>query len=232
MQRWNDRLHPQEFRISEDYLAGRLTLIVNLEINIRGIACPSDSIAAFTDERAVMHSQLSVSHINAPNGRHGDGRNDQKMLVLDVQAVQIPKVRVPSVVRFNFVQDHIEDGRRYGLFQSLIDGRYEFIPGFAEWEVGVNLGVIGLMRDSGKFGEYQVQTGSQVMDRVTQDQRDTIRHWLNRILHKCVSGIHVVLDTKTVEVTVEERFKDAIQIVDVLIGPFDLPPRSKEYSRR
>jgi hypothetical protein len=163
------------------------------------------------------HDQIDVA-----NGHHGDCWNDQQMFICDVEVMETAKRVIPSSVRLHVVDDGGNYGRRRSLYKSTIDGRYHFISRIPERELSV---VDGLICPAGYFSGGEVETRSEVVNCVPEDERHTFGHRNRGTFKKALSGIRITLKFKTVEVTLEERIKNFVQVLDVLIGPFDLPTR-------
>lgn len=224
-ERWQNRLTVERHTIAENYADGRLSLICDLNILV-----PDTRIfgRCGVDDRPLNDCEVfasAVFAVNSPNVRNVFLRNQEPMLVFNVECIKTPEgFSTPSLVRLYGIHDEVEDG--FGnplplLFQSTIDGVYKFIPALADRETGV--GVAGCSGLELNIAHNEIKRTSEIVDSVANSKQDFFgRGLIHADLKNAISSLRIVLDQDTVRASVGELSRLSVKIVDVLVGPFDL----------
>ena len=220
MQRWDDSLTLENLSFVEDYIEGRLSLLCDLEI---GVSRYRINLSALSYSKAnALKTIAPVVFCTHPNksGDRGDG-DQQPMFVHDVEIVKCAQGVIPSLVRFYRIDDKVDDGTGRSLYFSIIDGFYKFIARIPKIESCFSVGGVSSQGDD--LTSHQVQSSMQVMDRISNNQGNLAGHLLGCFKLKDIHSIlRVSLDVKTIEVRLEKCQENALKLIDVLVGPFDL----------
>jgi len=79
--------------------------------------------------------------------------------------------------------------------------------------------------DADQFVRKMVKRTSKVLDDVSGTGDNGPRHISNFIdIKRALTGVHVILESNAIWVTLEKGFDNPFQITDVLFGPFDFYP--------
>lgn len=226
-QRWNDRIILERSSISKLYSYGRLDIFVYSDVltrqrqNIYWLVRPSSDHVASDDRFPNRSSDPGDVH-------NGDDRN-QKIVFVSVIEGMKPPVFVKSVVCGPyFIGKKFRktgEGLLYG-FKCLLGGaawRYDVFPVFPHRKMDFDARFNG----SGYAGDEVVQCSSEVMDRVSNYERERLRDFLDGPIHEDllgslrVSDSGVTMDVERVEGLVKGLGRTA-QFVNVEVGPLDL----------
>lgn len=224
-QRWQNRLSAERHTIAENYAEGRLSLICDLNIlapdarvdrDARMNHCPLSDSEVFAS---------AIFTVDGPNVCNIFLRNQEPVLVFNVETVKSPnRFSYPSLVRLYRIHDEFE--YQFGsplplLFQSAIDGVYKFIPGRADRKVSVRVPSSGCIEFD--VAHREIESTSEVVDRIADSEKHSV--WGDLIhadLKDAISSLRIVLDQNTVRVSLGEFSRLQVEVVDVLVGPFDL----------
>ncbi len=145
-------------------------------------------------------------------------RNQQPMLVHNVEIMKTPEVVIPSLVWFGRV-DEVYRGAAHSLYHSRASG-FVFLDIIKD-RVSRRLGWRPSACENKLVGEM-VKDGSQVVDRVSEDG-DDVQWNLGNFANPehPVSRLRIILDDDLVWVGLKEGVKTRAEIADVLVGPFD-----------
>lgn len=229
--RWNDRLSRHEGSPKvEEYICGRVAFIVHCEFkSVQFFESKSTGIASETrpDWKEIIFVVLKANILKHHKLKHWD---QELMLIDDVHIVHGPNGKIPSLVGFYRIQDKSLNGRaNLLLFQSTIQGSYEFLPRIADWE-------------SCPFGRssaapnynlvvHEIQSTAKIMQGISHNEGsvDYIEGTgINLEPEKIFSGVNifeklrVFIDMETVKVRCDEIAQQGVKVVDVLQGPFNL----------
>lgn len=229
-ERWDNRLSLQGKSVLEQYIGGRLSLVVDVEFRTpshtdRG---PSDRLEAtivFDTHSAINHTEVArfVFDVDSRQNRNMQHWDQQDVFVEDVEVVYSANGLIPSLVRLYGVE--YLPAERFGearLYYSTVKSCYELLPAFAspEWEFGVGHVAASIANDA---ANHQVERTPEIVNGVANDKGRVIGNGLhNPEVQNIVSGIRIFLDEKFVEVRLGEALKDGVQLKNVLLGPFDL----------
>ena len=218
-QRWDDLLALERLPLSEAYSEGRLSVV--LKLSLSGQACH------YAEYRASRYFEGAVLHLDPPDnerhvckGGHGDHRKQQEVLVRDVHLVDGAERIVPSLVRFDLIDNGGDDGLARHLYRSTLNGCFHFLFRVPNRKLDVPARPIGPVDN---LADHKIEAGSQIVNGVAEDQRDAIGDGgCHPELKDVLSSVRILLDSKTAKVSFDEGVERGIQLVDVLIGPFDL----------
>lgn len=222
-QRFKDGMALERYSIAEKYAHGSFALVCDLNISPRGRN--ADEIEAVHGscqfEKAVRFARL-VFVADVPDVLEMDLGDEEFVLVENVESVKLPDGSpIPSLVRLYHVQDEVADPFGGLMFESAVDGVFHFIPGV----INRKLGELGALAGGGKLdvAGCVVESGSEIMKRVSDDAHDTFRHPFKRDDMKgIVSSIRIVLDGDFVRMASLEGGEFLVEFQDVLSGPLDL----------
>lgn len=223
--RWNDRLSFERCSIAEEYRKGRLAITIDLNIPSLHRRRYYIQFSAIRDAKGTSpETKPAISH-NDVGGyvlqfENMEGRNQQNVLIRDIQIVKCAQERVASLVSANVVCQHGDDIRRT-LQYSLTQGRYEFIFVVKHPKCSPFGGLASGGGDKLDIGN--IQRSSQIMDGVSEDKGDITWDIPDHLhLQEIVSGLSVFLYSNSAEITMNKVADHLCELRNVLIGPFDL----------
>lgn len=236
MEKWKNRLTLDNLRLSERYLKGEITIFIFW--NVRGADQPNNLCAVFQyGERPVRlpadrstevdlegHLGHIAPHIDGGSNNATDSTSSDKqemMLVHNVKVVEFPEIPIPTVVRLDRVDE---------AFRSRVDSLYfSPITGFVFGRSIVD-GKARLSSRRTPIGLDQlprevVKSAPQVVDSVSGDQSETMGD-RDSLLNPMdfFSSLGIVLDSESVRCLIPKRLHRRVEIVNVLVGPFDFCP--------
>ena len=220
--RWNNRLTLEGQSIAKLYIDDRFAIVCDFSISTpnNGMSCNS-----VLNKQPTFDFQLTAiisPHSHACHVGEMSGGEQSAMLVFDIEVVNMQEgFSVPSSVRFNIYDQMVQNIPRNLLFKSAINGRFKFLPGFIDRE----LGVLSTSPPSNSLDivDSQVQSTAQIVNNVPKNQVDSFGTLIMLPdLKKIAGAIRVVLDERNVKVTIEKSVDFAVQIKDVFFGPFNL----------
>ena len=214
---WENRIAFENISVAEQYAKGRLSIICYVELGGSGDRVKFSTITDYKSYSNPIVVVVMCAHTSQLCDRNN--REQQSVLVNDVQLVKTPQGIIPSFVWFNYIDDQGADFLPGHLYFSTIDGFYQFVSCETDREIGIpGWDTPG---HGNNFAGHNVQGGTQIMNNVTNNQRDF--PW-ERIGIECqdIVPIDVVVDMQAVEVSFKEGRKTSLKLLDVLVGPFDL----------
>ena len=218
-ERWDNRLGGAEvISFAEEYSKGRLSIVCYMELGGSGERIKFPTIA---DYKSRINDFIIVVIMCAHTSQLSDRNNweQQPMLVNDVQMVKTPQGVIPSFVWLNYIDDQVENVLPGHLYFSTVDGFYNFTSSITDREIGIP--VWDIPGHSNNLTGHNVQGGTQIVDDITNNQRNLSWKRIGIEREDVVpSGIFV--DMQTVEVSFKECSKTSLNLLDVLVGPFDL----------
>jgi len=220
MERWNNRLTLQGQSPLEEYKRNHLTLVCHLDIavaderSVRSISC--------NDETCINHLVPSiVFSADIKQRRSLYDWKQQPVLVENVEIVESTEGIIPSLVRFYDIHNVVTDSLGGLRYQSAIDGTFQFLRGFSEWESGVR--IVEFEPPKNHFIDSKIQSTFKVVDGIPHNQRKFFWHGFSYCeLKALLSSLRVSLNDKRVEVCLRESPQTRMKITDVLLGPFNL----------
>jgi len=220
--RWQDRATVERHTVAENYAEGRLSLICDLHILVPDTGV--DGAAGRMEGPFRYHEVFctAVFAVNVPDIHHVFPSDQQPVLILDVENVQSPEgFSSASRVWLYPLHDVIDDCFGGLLFQSSIDGDYKFVPRFVKGKLGEPVSTS--QRRELHIANGKVESARKIVNRVPDDQKNVFRNSLiSTDLEKAISGLRIIIDQNTVRAAFVEVSGLQVEIIDVLIGPFDL----------
>jgi hypothetical protein len=223
VKRWNDRLTPERLSISEAYRQGRVSLVLYLKCSGSIGSGDFNTTRRGDLKNEVTPDALAVIKAHSENTSDGHDRNQQFVFIDNVEFVEDGEGTIASDIRVwpHDVNDKRSDvGRPTSVFWSPRDGSYHILPRFPEREPGVS-GLSAVEGASG-FPPEVVHRRVEIVNDVPDNQRGDARQSWGRDFERGFAGARIRLDPKAVEVTLGEGGESSMQILDVLVGPFDL----------
>jgi hypothetical protein len=220
MERWDNRLTLENLNILEKYHQGRLR--VALHLNVAGhlyYACFSTRTTASSKLGDLC---LPTNAYLGNDQSRADKHGQKPMMFIDnVQVVESIQGVIPSSVWLYDISDESDNVRRDSLYCSVLNGLYTFLPCFSKWETGLPGGSATAQTD--KLVRDVIESGTQIMDDVTHALGNPFGYLIEHLKHqRRFPCLRVLLDVDTVKVSLRECGKHVIELVDKLIGPFDL----------
>jgi hypothetical protein len=222
VKRWNDRLVLEGHSYIEEYVRGRLALV--LHCNIPVVLFPKPNPAGFVhdvrvNENKIVRVILKANTLKPHKLHHW---NEKLMLVPDVHIVNSPEGVIPSLVGFYRIQDKVMNGLGdLLLFQSAIKGTYQFLPRIADWEPCPFVG--SAIAPQNNLVVHEIQGAAEIVQNVPNDKRGIIGGEGRYVNPKVIcSSLDIFVNTERVEVRARENAQQGIQVSDVFYGPFNL----------
>jgi hypothetical protein len=228
--RWDNRLSLQGKSLLEQYIGGRLSLVVDVDFIALGkCSAPTDRAigvaelnrhCAFDNEGARF-----VFYVNARQRCNVEHWNEQFVFVENVEAVKSADRGIPSFVRLydiNYVFPEFAGDAL--MYYSTFASFYKFLPRAVglEWKADVSE-ILGGTTHCYGVADQQIECTSKIVDSVTNDGGRILGNGSQHPeLQDVLSGIRIVFNDKFVEVSVNERLKNRVKLKDMLIGPFNL----------
>lgn len=127
MERWDNRLSTERLSFCEEYRKGRLTLVLKFKDRV-GVDIGYAEFSAVRDpDGTVVHMRTAEFERHAVEFGDRNDRNQQVMLVGDVQIVESPEGVIPSLVRLDLVNYGADYSRGRHLHFSTLDGSFHFL---------------------------------------------------------------------------------------------------------
>jgi hypothetical protein len=235
-QKWNDRLAPDNLRLSERYLKGDLEVQVLFRWH-RGqeptyfcaIFCRRHcSVWLETPAPVSFAAELNSYHLDSVeiaahrHHAHAESGDDQEMmLVVNVELMECPKSIVPSLVRLGSLNE-IYRSRTHSLY---LGRRFGFVFGrsITDREASLLGRCASICFD--QLPSQVVERCPQIVNCITNDESEIVGSISTNLDPKdFVSRVRIVLDERSIRVTVPKDLHSPFEIVDVLFGPFDFRP--------
>ncbi len=244
MERFKDRLTLDNLRLAERYVKGELLILVHM----RSSCCPTnapdfgvifqgshilrskrkwprkvvresrDGIAS-GGPHAGQHDSECGAEIVDHRGIDGCDRHQEAVFVEVVKLMQHPELVIPSLVRFGRI-DGLYRGWTHSLYFSRTRG-FVFIDALCDREISRLSGNIFVGKDE-LIGEV-VESGSQVMDRVADEERHVVGNVPHNFDTKdLITGLRLLIGSDEVRVGLKKHLLSDFKITDVMLGPFDL----------
>jgi hypothetical protein len=228
-EKWQNRLTLDNLRISERYLKGDIEILIQLFDHApAGLA---NYCVVFNSLQRVIEPQSSGLWSERRAGEEGQDRlrvqvsNHKQELVLvgNVQLMEFPQVAVASLVRLNSFQETFRT-RAHSLYLSRNAG-FVFGRSLEDREASPARATTGILPISlDQLPSQMVKSASQVVKDVAHNQRELIGGRVNPELVDMLLSLRVYLSDKSMRVGFSESFNQALEISDVMFGPFDFSP--------
>lgn len=224
MQRWDNRLVFEGLSLPEEYAKGRLSIVCYVELGGRGDRVEP---TAFSHKEGQILKPVVVIVMRAYSAelRDGNNRNEQPMLVYNVQLMEGPQRIIPSLVRLYDVKNQITDVLPRHLYFSTIQRAYKFLPRISYWKIGVPSTRATGFDDN--LASHEIEGCAQIVDSIANYQGNIAGQGF-RVEREDILPSSVRVYLQTVEVCFEEGNEGRVKLLDVAVGPFDLPMRARE----
>jgi hypothetical protein len=213
---WNNRLTSKD-SISEAYLNGRL------EIALCGHWHSGSEdrnwFASISPHTAIDVGIVTDAGVDIANRGDSHSGQDEIVLVVVVEAVEGPERFVRSILRPYLFEDEPLSAGKGLLYRIQNGGGFKVLPKWVDRKSLPNS-----CRDN--TGDKVVQGGPQVVNCISDDERERFGNWFRRSIHEGVwntvpDKLYVRLYADRVEIP-REWFCGADKFVDVAVGPFNL----------
>lgn len=236
-ERFADRLTLSNLALAERYAKGHLNVLVEarceaIDFNVvftKENAAERIGDSCISGERNAVRSgasnaQLAIGAEEHPGDdddgvdlhRRGSYRHDAVVLVEDVQHVERPQGRVPSLATFKPHDESLGSGADaiyFGHGSGFKSFGVKRKPAVPVWLFAVR---------SNQITHKIIQSASQVVDRIADD--DAGLAWdgfLDRRAEDILSGLSVSLSNEGVWARLEEPLQKDVEIMNVAFGPFN-----------
>lgn len=147
-------------------------------------------------------------------------RNQELMLVYDVEIVKTVQRAIPSLIGFYVVNNEIGDFRRMSLYISCINLSYKFLAPLIKREFNIPIG--GIVSFGSNVPDCHIKGCMEVVNNIADDQRHFIGQRCSYVKMELMrSALKINLSPKMVNICLDVGVQDRIKLKDVLIGPFD-----------
>jgi hypothetical protein len=179
----------------------------------------TDICANVREELAILKKRWIESYCRH-NISQSESSNEQEAVLVDiVKFAEHPERIISTLVRLDRVEN---------LFRSRADSLYfsdfgGFVSGFIIADGKHWVGKFGrlLPVSIDQLPNQMIQCTSQVMERISYDQRDAIGRLLSDFNPmNFISCLRIVLNDKTIRICIPECVQDAFGILGVVFGPF------------
>lgn len=229
-ERWDNRLTLQGKSLVEQYISGRLSLVVDVDFIAFGNAgAPTNGdigVVELNRQRALDNEGTRfVFYMNVRQCRNVEHGNEQFVFVENIEVVKSADRVIPSLVRLynvNYVLPEFS-GEAF-MYYSILASFYKFLPRAVglEWKADVSEALGGTSLGH-NVADQQIECASEIVNSVANNGGRIFRNSSQHSeLQDVLFGIRIVLNDKFVEVSLNECLKDRVKLKDVLIGPFDL----------
>jgi hypothetical protein len=154
---------------------------------------------------------------------NGSSGYQEPVLVYDIEAVESPKyIAFPSFVRFEPLDcvNHFETGARYFSSKLGFNVGGDILP---DGERGARADCSSA--DDTQFAGQMIQSGSKVVDRVTNDSRDAVRQLLSdEEVADAVPCPSIIVEMSSIGILLKEGRQFKFEVLDVFFGPVNLYP--------
>lgn len=179
------------------------------------------SLKGNSKDAASCFRTRSVSEFEAFYVHSRSSRDQDNMLISDVQVMQPLEVQFPASVRLYFVDNHVDDAfawRNSFSFMS-IDGSYKRLPVPVKRETPIitPCGAIGFCGDVVSV----VEGGPEVVNRIAQDGWDVFIERFGFQGPSLFQRAVLALGPQSLHVATDVIPKAGFKITDVMFGPFD-----------
>lgn len=220
VKRWNNRLSLEGCSYSKEYSSGRLALVLNLDLS-RLLQRQSERTIKEVVGTVERHL-LIVLKAKTVNPHKLQAWDERLMFVPDIEVVQSPNVRVPTLVGSNIVQKvSAEFGCNLLLFKTASQEIYKTIPRIENWKS------CKVARISDDAIPEVIQRTPEVVQGVAHDESNIIRWKFGQLyvdIQKACACLRVELNRHSVEVGIGKINQYGVDLADVLVGPFNLQP--------
>ena len=251
---WEDRPTFENARFSERYLNGEFHILVRFRI--RGV--DKEVVACLQREEFVSGIEPKVNggdflvrphflkHFGHSAGQCGanvdafelaSSSYQESMFVDIVKSMDDPELVISTFVGLDFI-DGIYGRLFHSVYLSHLSG-FVFVGAIKDWEVNMSKRITSLGRDSSTIGAdkdklvgQMIQCTSEIVDDISETKRDVVGDGcvLGDVIMQ-TAGFRIALGRDFVGVGLDENLTSGLQLVDVLVGPFDFRPNKVGFLR-
>lgn len=219
--RWNESLAFDKLVIPEDYLSGRFTVVIKLEI---GPPLPSDNILYDSLECVTLQSSAADSGAECCFAN----RQDQKIVFVPIAEMVKCVDGIISPVGHIAVGFYPVNKQEFRLlwegltYQRISDGASEALPVIPYGKSP--LGFFSRRRQTpDQTHPSEIQGGSQIADNITGPQDDLRWNGFGHSdLEDLARAFRIMLQRNTIGFSVDELFANRVKVHEMFCGPFDL----------
>lgn len=232
LERWNNRLSVKDLRFAERYFNDRMELGL---VYVRRAAPVGEQYCAVFNRNSVTglegqarEADRLVSEAGKHKVRHKDGlgmhrqnRDEESVLVDDVETVQLPKrfAAIRSTVRLQTI--HQTASCRTDAVELLPCVLPELRPVPTYWEGRIIIGDAALLTNK-SIGQ-EIEGGAKIVNTVTNNAAplgvDSLR---DPEPVDFVSSLRIYLDENAILISLPEQFDGLFKIIKVFFGPANL----------
>ena len=164
-------------------------------------------------------SWIKFPHIIPANFDGVPDRDDEFMLVMNIQTMKAVKERIAASVWFKLIDCSL-DVFSGNVYLSLAENRFKGLSILPEWELNV-IRAAGFPADN--LENSDVQSGSQIVHRITNDQAKFVWDgFLDFDADDTFCRLWVEPADEFKRIFAQELGDPCVEAVDVMLGPFNL----------
>jgi hypothetical protein len=212
---WHESVAFQNRSFAESYARHSATVICDLELTM---PLERSGCGVGVDDKPIADGKLYISVVyraKTPDDCELSVCNQKPVFIFDVETVKSEEdFTIPSLVGLYDIHDESLDLFAGVLFQS-IDGSFKVVTCFLDREVPV------VRVGSDRLKPSVIQSGSKVMNCISQDRKKFVREllcWSDA--KRIIPALRIYLDGQTVRVGIPEDLALSVKVVDVMFGPF------------
>ena len=181
------------------------------------------------------HSWGQVNDRDLPRGdttqikpeMRGHGRNEDLVLVGDVQLVENPEIQIPTLVWLQPLDRFLRDLAR--TFHFSFNSGCELVGSVHDGEACVVRDLLSVMAD--QIAYQDVEGGAEVVNEVAENERDILRKWghVFEPNDKFPVGLDLANGGVWLRFTGSDSLSQVSEVSEVFFGPCDLGARSGRW---
>ena len=219
--RWNDCVASERKTVSENYLEGRISVILNFAVSHSAERMGSDQIVTDLPSGNANFFSLIIDK-NDPIDEFELRFGDQKpMFIFNVEIIEgTNELPIAARVRLYGFHDAVDDIFRGTLCKSTIQAVFKGVPGLIHGKSGV----VASATCSSEFDlcDNVVKRGSEIVQGITKRKGEGVRQSLSRSdLKEIISSIRIVLHDDFMGLSIRELSQYHVEVIDMLYGPLD-----------
>ena len=234
MKCFDERLAFNNPRLADRYRKSELLVLIRFRVRL----IDEEFIACFQREQGVLGSDEQRKMGDLIIGNEGSqpphecgasvdaletrtDRHQQAVLIHDVKFVQLPEGVIPSLVWFDRI-DRIDRVLPHALYLSRLAG-FIFLGGVEDRKIDIIEGPRLTRSDQDELVGQMIESTSQTLQDFPRDHVDDRWHLTHadEIVNE-LSRLRMSLGADNVRISGEESLEGFIQLLDVVLGPFDL----------
>ena len=224
VKRFNDWLVLEGNSCADLYSCGRIALILHGKLSELPKVNSAASAGSLVNEEGATPDQIVfiVFKANIIEPHHLQHWNEKLVFVPDVQIVQGPQGKIPSLMGLYGLNNEIVDPSCDSLlFEGSLHRSYKLFPRSSYWESCVIRG--GAPTGDNRFVPKQIKRTSEIVQNIPNNKGAVLKPKFRFInLEPQVIAASLYLHAEGVEVVSGDSFQKALQVLDVFVGPFEL----------